>query len=789
MLFFLLFINVSIPLFALEISLESAKENFQNYSTLQIKDSTQFLCQETKNDLDVVTEIACAFTKQPSRKFKTLQNDYFTVTSNIKNNTFFLVITPYQKMKLFPIIFNLSKDEVVFQGNVQLSQHWMIIGYKDKLPYIKEDAKSEICINFPFLLSKDKLPYVGGLDLKGNPVYIKKVHDVSEYLKIKKLYQEKKYDLCLDAINDVMRDYPQSLFNAELLFYKIRVFAQLGDNDNVVESSKIYLREYSSDENVPEVLSLIAKSYSMIGLNIDADYFFDRLFMEHEDSEYSNWGYIYKGEMFEASGDAPKALNFYEKALNETKDIEIAATAAYKLAKYKTANTDKKDASKYVMKIANAKPEFFMNELKNSLEMMYSFAEEEDYLTAATIAKCILDETKKDDDEYEQLLKERAIWLSKSDNKIEALKVLNEYLDTFKEGNFENEITVAKDSLFFDTADLNVTSRLEAYNELISTYPNDTIGDRAIYEKAKLLLENEKYGDILGFKDSLQALDNEKYKDTTEIVKNAAIGVMKLSLKEKECMQVLTISSEYNITLSNEWDDEIYICAMKGGDYLLSKKIANRNLKSQDLELRKKWLYRYIKVDFTTGNYSDVVEASKELILLIQDNLSSENNNEYRDVYRFLFDTYQRLENTNAMIDTIADVQKVFGEDYKDIERYVAVMTIGSQNKDDAMVIKYAVEVMKIQNSSSSYTQSPFVEFTLYQSYMNKEDYSKALDVIKSLDTVDLSKAQRSRQKYLLGTTYSKLSKNEEAKKAYQDAIDADEASAWAKLAKSAKDI
>lgn len=275
------------------------------------------------------------------------------------------------------------------------------------------------------------------------------------------------------------------------------------------------------------------------------------------------------------------------------------------------------------------------------------------------------------------------------------------------------------------------------------------------------------------------------YEDINLIISDAAVGVMKNSLENKECQEVLNISNEYNITLSSKWDDGIYECSMMGGDYQLSKKVASKNLKSKNLDERKKWLYRYIKIDFAIGNYSDVIDASKDLISLIDDVQTSK----YRDVYRYLFDTYQRLEKSDEMISAIADVQKVYGLDYKDLDRYNAVMTIGSDRNDDNIVIEYGSEVMKIQTSSSSNPQSPFVEFTLYQSYINKQDFNKALDVIKLLDTVELNKSDRARQKYLLGTVYSKLWRDEEASKAYQESIDADSTSAWAKLAQGAKEI
>jgi hypothetical protein len=61
--------------------------------------------------------------------------------------------------------------------------------------------------------------------------------------------------------------------------------------------------------------------------------------------------------------------------------------------------------------------------------------------------------------------------------------------------------------------------------------------------------------------------------------------------------------------------------------------------------------------------------------------------------------------------------------------------------------------------------------------------------VIKSLDSVELKNSDRARQKYLLGNAFAKLWRDKEADMAYDEAIKADPTSAWAKLAKSAKDI
>ena len=779
----LLFLSTNF-LFALEISINGAKENHQNFSTLHIKDDKEFVCQAIKNDFDVTTKIVCAFSKRPTKSVKKLQNNFFKIDTIIKKKTFFLVITPFYKIRLSPVVFDLIKDETIYQPDVEISNHWMIIGYSNKPPLINNKPRPEISINFPYYSNKDKLPYVGGLDIKGNPVYIKKVDDVTDYLKIKKFFKEGNYEYAIELIDEILDAYPNTLFKAELIYYKIKVYAQLKNYEKLLDISKIYLREYSSDENIPEVLSLTANAYWKIGLNTDADYFFDRLFSEHENSIYAQWGYIYLGEMLEASGGTSKAVSFYTKALNETLDIDVATAAAYHMAQIKIISS-LSESEKYIKKIINAKPSYFADKMQISIDMMYTFSDGIKYETASMIAKAILDEMDKQDDEYEVLMHYRALWLAKTDKKREALAAINDYLKIYPDGIFANEIQVAKDELFFDTSDLNKSAKLAEYEKLILEYPNDSIGDRAIYEKAKLLLQNGMYSDVLYSKNQLLSLNEDIYSDLNSIITDAAVGVMLRSLENRECQEVLNISNEYNVTLSDKWDDGIYECSMKGGDYQLAKRVTSKNVKSKNLDERKKWLYRYIKIDFAIGNYSDVIDASKDLISLMSDAKTSK----YKDVYRYLFDTYQRVEKSDNMISAIVDVQKVFGLDYKDIDRYVSVMSIGSDRKDDNIVIKYGEEVMKIQKSSSSNPQSPFVEFTLYQAYTNKENLNKTLDIIKSLDSVNLSKSDRSRQKYLLGTVYSKLWRDEEAKVAYQESIDADSTSAWAKLAEGAKKI
>ena len=780
----ILFTFVLTNSFALEISIESAKYDFIKYATLDIRDKESFTCKEIKDDLDRVQEIVCIFSKRPSRKIEYIQNDFFKIDTSVQKDRFIVRITPFYKIELIPEIFDLTKDNEVFHAHVKSAKQWSVIGYKKKFPLFTKQDSSPLSLNFPFYLDKDKLPYVGSLDIKGNPVHIKRVEDVKEYLAVKKYFEKKEYELCLESIDDIMQNYPNTLFKAELLYYKIKVHDQIKDWDNLISYAKEFLQEYSSDENVAEVLSLVAKAYAKIGQNSNADYFYDRLFTEHTHSKFAQWGYIYKGEMLEESGGTTKAIKYYKKALYETKDLVVAASAAYHLASLYLSYKPK-EAVVYAQKILQAKPDYFFEDFQSSVKMMNEFANNSYYKTAAAIADAILQQIDATYDEYEALLKDKALWLAKTKEKKKALVALNAYLKKFPDGDFVDVVQTVKDALFFEVSDGNTTAKLAEFDKLIEEYQDDSIGKRALYEKAKLLLKEGEYAQVLDLRLQLEALDENEYSDVKQIIQEAAIAQMQQSLEEKNCKQVLVISNEYNITLSDKWDDGIYKCAMKGGDFQLSKSIAVKNLQSKNFDERKKWLYRYIKVGFATGNYSDVIDAAKDLIILIEEDKDAK----YKDVYRYLFDAYERVEQKTNMIDAMAKIEEIFGLDYKDIDRYVAMVRLGSERDDDNMIITYAKKVMQIQKQSHSHAQSPYVEFALYQAYINKKEYSKALEVMQSLNNVTLNATQRARQKYLLGSVLSKLWRDEEAKKAYKESIKADPESSWAKLAKSALEL
>lgn len=742
------------------------------------------MCHDELDKFGEIKKVICSFPKKPLKTIKPIQTPFFDISTKMYKNTFFLIINPVYKIKSYPIVFDLVKDKAVFDVKTEFSSKWMILGYIKEIPVIKKDKKNEFSINFPFY-QDDELPYVGGLDIKGNPIELKDTDDVSLFIKIKKLYKQGKYDDCIDSADEILESYPNTIFKSELLYYKIKSYFKLRSYEDVIDLSKEFLKNFSSDNNIPEIVMMIAYGYYKNGMYSDADYFFDRLFNEHADSRYAKLGYIYKGDMLSAGGEDKKAKKFYKKALYSAKDVDIASLAAFKLAQINILNGKYKKAKEYIEKILKADKGFLYSHYTDTKDIMQSFVDNKMYKIAAEMALAVLDDMPKHHDDYEILLKNAGIWLAKTDEKKEALKILQRYIKEFNDGFFISDVEKTRDELFFATnKDTNTSDLLEKYNKLIEEYGDKPIGQKALYEKAKLMLKEKMYSDILQIKDDILNLDDD-YKDKEEIVKDAAYGLMKDSLKAKQCDIVLDIQKDYNITVEEKFDDGLYECFYMANDFEKAKNIVLKHIDTKDIASKREWLYKLLKVDFMLHRYKDVIDESKDLISLI-DNIQ---NSAYKDVYRYMFDSYGMLKDYDGMLDTITKIENIFGVDPKDIDRYVDMINLGVAKNDDNIIIKYAKKLYDLQNKINSYAQSPFVEFALYQAYMNKERYNEAYQVIKSLDKLKLKNNVRARQKYLLGEVLTKLWRDEEAKKAYKEAIKADPKSSWASLAKTALNL
>ncbi|MBD3806114.1 MAG: flagellar protein [Sulfuricurvum sp.] len=766
----------------MEISIQSGKEDGESFSVLHLRDADPFLCQATHDDFGETKRVDCYFAKPPKQKFPPVINSHLVISSSTGANGYTISVIPKSKMVLMPIPFDLSKVDTTYRSNVQKANHWSVVGYPTKLPLISTSAPSSTSINFPVKISKNSRPFVGGLDLKGNPIKIRRIQDVTDYMEMKKAYAVKDYDKVLKLADNALREYPKTVFKNELMLYQIRSYHEKGESEKLLEVAKQFLRDFSSDPNIAEVLAYTANAYSKIGQSVDADYFFDRLFDEHGDSPFAPLGMIYKAEQLEASGGVKKAMSFYQKVLATSKDIAIASKAAFKLAQMELNSGNTKKGAQYINKIASANPSYFSEVRASAMDMATAFVDQNDSKTAARISEALYNATDKKSPKKEQLLRDVGLQLAKAGKRTEALKKFNEYLETYKYGEYAEEIRRAKDGLFFEDGDKNITAQMKKYDDLIERYGSDSVGRKALYKKAQLLLEEKKYKEVLDLENELYRLDSTEYPQTNSLITKSAIGLEKTLLKEGKCAEALRLQKMYKIKLLTEWDESLFNCALKTTQYTTAKKIAQRHLASNSIPERQMWLSRMVKTQFGLGEYKEAIKGGEELITL----LGVEKNPPLNDIYRTMFDAAQRLGDGDGMVRHIKSLEGVYPNDFKDIERYTQMVSLAQKRKDETMTQTYGGKVMALQDRTKTYTQTPYIEFTLAQSYQNVGKDGDALKVLKTLNARKLTPERRSRQQYLIGSIEQKFGRKREARDAFNASVKADPASAWGKLAKEA---
>ncbi|AFV96557.1 MULTISPECIES: tetratricopeptide repeat protein [unclassified Sulfuricurvum] len=770
------------PLLALELTLQSGKESGEKYSVLHLRESSPFTCQATQDDFGETKRIDCRFPKSPKQKFPPIDNERFSVSAATSPQGYTLTILPKSKMKLMPVVFNLTKESDTYQSDVKKSSHWSVVGYAKKLPLLSISAPSADGINFPVKIKKNNRPYIGGLDLKGNPIKISRVQDVTDYMNMKKAYEAKDYDKVLELSEYTLKNYPKTVFKNELMLYQIRALHYEDESEKLLEIGKQFLRLYSSDPNLAEVLAYMGNAYGKVGQSTDADYFFDRLFNEQSESPFASLGMIYKAEQLENSGSSKQAMIYYQRSLATSSDVGIASKAAFRLAQIELANGNTKQAAHYIEKITSANSKYLKEVLEDAMLMAETFYDRNDPKTALRITEALLSVIDPKSSVHPQLLKNLGFQYAKAGKQNEALKRFNEYLETYKYGEFVEEVRRAKDGLFFEDGEKNTTEEIKKYDDLIGRYGDDSVGRKALYKKAQLLLKEKKYQEVLDLEDELYRLDSTEYPQTNTLISKSAIGLEKSFLKEGKCAEAMKFQKMYKIKLLPEWDEALFNCALKTTQYATAKKIAQRHLKAPSVAERQVWLSRMVKTQFGLGEYKEAIKGGEELITL----LGVEKNPPLNDIYRTMYDAAQRVGDAEGMIRHVKLIEAAYQNDFKDIERYTQMVSLGLKRKDEAMTQTYARKVMALQERTKTYTQSPYIEFTLAQSYQNIGKDTDALKVLRTLNPRKLVNEKRSRQQYLIGAIEQKLGNKRQSREAFNASIKADKNSAWGKLAKDA---
>ena len=703
----------------------------------------------------------------PIRIDKKLRRDtYFDIYFD--GNDIFFRAKKYAKA--LPIDNKLIDKEVV--TGEKIYRHWVVIGAKKEPEILVDRGKKKL--NFPVKYAKKETPYIGALDLNGEPVKNKKG---AIYLgKIKKLYEQKKYNDVLKLVKQYKSMHHDS-FYSEIELYKIRAISALAEHDpakyeDVLVLGMQWIEDNPSNAHIPEIYMHIVKSYLGKGRLKQAEKYMGLLTAGFADNKYTQMAKIYYAKtIYKQKKRRKEALRIYKEVLYSTKDLHTASLAAYLIANAYLDFKEPTKAKKIFEKVLKSNPEFIKEEYRNSFKLAKRFADAEHYDIALKIAKLLRDI--KDEAFQDDLLMYIGLWEEGMGNREEAIRVFNEYLKKFPKG--KNKVKVLKhlDSLMLLQTDVNSTKKLEFIDTVLQKYEDKEIQKRALEEKAKLLMSLERYQDVLKMDEELK-----KYKLDTYVQKSAKAYVIK-ALNEKKCEEAVRTIEKYKVTLESKYDEEIFTCDIALGLFDDAKKIALKHIETKDLHEKLKWLYLAAKLYKKLDMNKKVVVVGNDVLKLAQ----TLHEKKYEDILYDIAEAYYNLrEYDDLMLKVVQQIEEKFPDDIRNVDLFMKVVHYAQKRQDLMLELNYAKKVIDLQRRYHIKGYSPKIDIVYAHDLQKTGQYEKAKEVLKQLLREKLTDEQKAEVLYLLGEIYVTQKKNKRAIEMFMKCGEVVKNSSWQKL-------
>jgi len=743
-------------------------EGGSSYIILDLKNKTSFKCYPYKVVEKKVYEYQCVFPLFPKDLFSAIKNDFFNISYKVRNRKFILRIKPKKESKLFPLPPAIYEKSVIEANFPEKSKHWIIVGYENKLPFLDKEKHFAQMLSFPIDWKDFALPSVGAVDLNGDPVFIKSNRDVERFIAIKEAFNSGKYSIAYDLAQEAREIHPKSIFETDFLRYEIKSLAAQDMKENaekIIELGKQFIKQYTSDEYLPEVLLILARVHSAMGFVSDASYFFDRLIHEHPGTKYANLGRIYLADQLYISGKMKEAMKLYLEALYDAKDLEVASLAAYKLTVRYFDQGKTKKAVLYFKKLWDKNPEFLLKDVEDAHAMAGQLALKNHYDLAIDINRALLKKVKKLNSLYEESLYEIAKWYDNSGKFKEALQWYKRYLDEYPFGSFSDEAKEKVDALFIAGNDVNATEALKKYDELIKSYAGDSIAQKALVAKLKVLFKLNRFDEIMEMKPDIDDLKDDRLKlEAQDIVKKVVDIKFKEAVKSNSCEKALYQIDTYGIDPSSSYDKFLYSCFIEYVKYDKAVAIAKKHLQDKDIDKRVLWLCRIVHLLRKQEKSIEAYRALQDL-----DALLSINKNFVCKTYEW--DKLWILYSMNRYIDYFAWIKKLLKKYPSDIRlaEYLRKGAEAAQKSNDTIQQLWMLEkLIELQNRVKIHPYSPWVEFEMIKLYKILKKPKKALKIAESLKDISLEKRQKSRWLYQLGELYMQTGDRKKAKDAFE---------------------
>ncbi len=756
---------------------------------VNLEHDTPFSCSERKDVYGKTLDIECVFDKSPSNKFTRSETLFFKISSDVQSGKFIVKLEPKKSALIVPLPYSLRDGDAITISKPMFAKKWEIIGYEGKLPFVEPQKPKGI--NFPISINSQNLPTIGALDISKKPLTYEEGRDVPVYLSIKKQIENEEYERALFTTNDAIKDFPNSIFTKEFLFFKAKALYYMPNSEayeDVIEIAKAWIKKYPSDEMVSEALLLLGNAYHKLGLTNESNYYFDRIFSEHQGEKQEKLAKIAYGDILAQKGTNQKAMEQYEQALSETDDIAVASLAAYKLGQKLLELKNYKNAAPEFQKIYNANKEFYGKNLKETIDLSAILNESGAHKLASDLAFFAMNKVDKNEDVYEQLYVDGSYRLELSGDKKGAYEKYKAYSEMFKNGGKnEDFIKERLDRLFFEMGDMNQTKKIEELDRLAEAYPKTDVADKAYAEKAQIFFDSGDYKRVIALKTELRKIINDenstKKTVASELLRNSAAKIATSALAGDNCTEALSYVLDYNLTLPSEDDRKLFECSLRSRQHDIAENIAMKYQNSKNQNERLEWLYKLGKLYFAQKEYQKTIAISSD----IYDLSKSIEEKRYRDI---LIERYLAQEALNAPFDELLTtaklIEKLLPKESRAIDIYRNIVDKAQKDKNDLITAEYAKKTIELKTRLNVKTYTPAIEITYAEAMIKLNEFAKAREMLESLDKKSMDGTSKAKVLYSIAFTYQKESNDQKAKEAFTECSEVNSTTPWVGVCKDA---
>lgn len=769
---FLLLCLLSISyIYAFEIFVNKGEEANRPFMLLHLKNDREFTCKSVFEDEK--THYECNVLGISNAKFENKDFQGFSVYFDKKQTSLDIKIFPKTFSKMFSYdqdIFNASEIE---SKNSQTSKHFVII-FTDDLRHIKPNDG----LNFDIYFKDALLPSIGALDLNSNPMENSNNADLNAYLNIQSEYEEKKYeDVLRDSLKAIKR-YQGSVFMNEFELYKLRAQNQLYtyefDKDQQVleqmlEDAKKWTRTYINDKDFTEVMYIMMRVYMGLSQRTNAEYVINILNTEHKGKRFTLMALLDYADYLYHMGQKNTAINIYQDVYYSTPDVDLASRAALFLAINHLEQKNLDEAKKLANKILKSNPEFFMQDLANSLIFAKLLDNNKLYEISSDVYEYIFTHLARIEEEYERVLKELVFALLNAKKYTQAQKYIDLYLDDYPLGEYIGLIKEAEDKNFLYLKDNNASFLHKRYEEIMSKYAGE-ISSKALFDNVKLYFDEKNYSKVITYKQDIEKYSNEEIKN---ILEKSAIIVLSDKIKNDECLDAVKIYNDfksYNI----------------GSKILVKKQMLECFKRTSNIEEAKRYIAENENEDIIyyklqSANLALKDKEYKTVIKKIDDILNTRtiiSDEEKFEANYMKFFAQLALKDYNAMVSTLRNLEK-FQTNYRLVELYYEFLKYCDQNNLNTSILTYAPKAINYQNLKGVNLFTPELEFIYIKALNQNKQYNEALKLFPDLLANPLKDDEKARVYYMQSEIYEFLEDKPNQKQSLNQCLDINSSSEW----------